>query len=80
MGACGAVWGETAGHPALTHVTSYLTMPGGEGGREVRRGRRRRKGGGGEKERMSRRWVLLGACMHAKSPRCIGVAYPRDCT
>ena len=32
MGACGAVWGETAGHPTLTHITSYLTIPRREGG------------------------------------------------
>ena len=34
MGACGAVWGETAGHPTLTHITSYLTIPRREGGGE----------------------------------------------
>ena len=40
MWACGSVWGENAGHPSLTHITGYLTIPGGkegEGGKRERK-------------------------------------------
>ena len=52
VGECGhvaAVRGETAGHPSVTHITGYLTIPG-------RGGEGRRKG---EKEKMERRSCTL---------------------
>ena len=58
-GACGIEWGENAGHPALTCIPSYLTIPGGE---------ERRRGGKGEREqgrgREGGRELELEACLY----------------
>ena len=66
-GACGIVWGENTGHPALTCISSYLTIPGGEGergGDGVKEKERKRGREKGVRQREGGREMKLGACWY----------------